>query len=45
MTDDDWNQGYVRSLGLRLAGDAIEERDEKGDQLWTNVSHAVECSS
>jgi glycogen operon protein len=30
MTDDDWNQGYVRSLGLRLAGDAIEERDEKG---------------
>jgi glycogen operon protein len=30
MTDDDWNQGDVRSLGLRLAGDAIEERDEKG---------------
>lgn len=30
MTDEDWNQGYVRSLGLRLAGDAIEEMDEKG---------------
>src|SRR5262249_19777471 len=30
MTDDDWNQGYHRSLGLRLAGDAIEERDQKG---------------
>jgi glycogen operon protein len=30
MTDDDWNQGYLRSLGLRLAGDAIEERDQKG---------------
>ena len=30
MTDEDWNQGYVRSLGLRLAGDAIEEKDEKG---------------
>jgi glycogen operon protein len=30
MTDDDWSQGYLRSLGLRLAGDAIEERDEKG---------------
>ena len=30
MTDEDWNQGYIRSLGLRLAGDAIEERDEKG---------------
>jgi glycogen operon protein len=30
MTDEDWNQGHVRSLGLRLAGDAIEEMDEKG---------------
>lgn len=30
MTDEDWNQGHVRSLGLRLAGDAIEEVDEKG---------------
>ena len=30
MTDDDWNQGYARSLGIRLAGDAIEEKDEKG---------------
>jgi glycogen operon protein len=30
MTDEDWNKGYVRSLGLRLAGDAIEETDEKG---------------
>ncbi|HMS83300.1 MAG TPA: glycogen debranching protein GlgX [Nitrospira sp.] len=30
MTDEDWNAGYARSLGLRLAGDAIAERDEKG---------------
>ncbi len=30
MTDDDWNKGYARSLAIRLAGDAIEERDEKG---------------
>ena len=30
MTDEDWNAGFVRSLGLRLAGDAIEEPDEKG---------------
>ena len=30
MTDEDWNQGYLRSLGLRLAGNAIEEKDEKG---------------
>jgi isoamylase len=33
MTDDDWNKGYVRCLGLRLAGDAIEERDEKGRRV------------
>lgn len=30
MTDHDWNAGYARSLGLRLAGDAIAETDEKG---------------
>jgi glycogen operon protein len=30
MTDEDWSQGYARSLGLRLAGDAIEETDGRG---------------
>lgn len=30
MTDEDWNKGFVKSLGIRLAGDAIEETDEKG---------------
>ena len=30
MTDEDWAQGYVRCLGVRLAGDAIEEKDSKG---------------
>ena len=30
MTDEDWNAGYARSLALRLAGDAIAERDQKG---------------
>ncbi|MCP9453428.1 MAG: glycogen debranching protein GlgX, partial [Nitrospira sp.] len=30
MTDEDWNAGYVKSLALRLAGDAISETDEKG---------------
>ena len=30
MTDEDWNAGYVRSLGVRLAGDAIEETDQQG---------------
>jgi isoamylase len=33
MTDDDWAQGYVRCLGVRLAGDAIEEKDPKGRPL------------
>jgi isoamylase len=33
MTDEDWNKGYVRCLGLRLAGDAIEEKDEKGRRI------------
>jgi glycogen operon protein len=30
MTDEDWNKGYVRCLGLRLSGDALEETDSKG---------------
>jgi isoamylase len=33
MTDEDWSKGYVRCLGLRLAGDAIEEKDEKGRRI------------
>ena len=30
MTDEDWSKGFARSLGVRLAGDAIEETDAKG---------------
>jgi len=30
MTDKDWNAGFTKSLALRLAGDAINETDEKG---------------
>ena len=30
MTDEDWNKGSVRSLMLRLAGDAMAETDKKG---------------
>lgn len=30
MSDHDWNAGYAKSLALRLSGDAIAERDEKG---------------
>ena len=33
MTDEDWHKGYVRCLGLRLAGDAMEQTDSKGRPL------------
>ena len=33
MTDEDWALGYVRCLGVRLAGHAIEEKDPKGKPL------------
>jgi isoamylase len=31
MTDKDWHNGYVRCLGVRLAGDRIGGTDERGD--------------
>jgi glycogen operon protein len=33
MNEVDWNNPQIRSLGLRLAGDAIEEMDEHGEQI------------
>jgi isoamylase len=33
MTDDDWAQGYIRCLGIRLAGDAIEETGPTGQVI------------
>ena len=33
MTDEQWNQGFVRSLGMRLAGDAISETDSQGQPI------------
>src|SRR5262249_26420175 len=30
IAEEEWNNGFARCLGLRLAGDAIEEVDEKG---------------
>jgi glycogen operon protein len=33
MTDEDWNSPYARCLGLRLAGDAIEEVDNRGNRI------------
>jgi glycogen operon protein len=33
MTDADWNAGFVRCLGMRLAGDLIGELDEHGEPI------------
>jgi glycogen operon protein len=33
MTDEDWNNNETRSIGLRLAGDAIEEVDRHGNHI------------
>lgn len=33
MTDQAWTAGFVRCLGIRLAGDMIEEKDERGNRI------------
>lgn len=33
MTDDEWQQGFARCLGMYLAGDAIGETDDRGRPL------------
>jgi len=33
MTDEDWNNPEARCFGLRLAGDAIEELDSRGNRI------------
>jgi isoamylase len=33
MSDQDWNAGFVRWLGVRLAGDLISDVDEHGEPL------------
>lgn len=33
MTDEDWNTWFARGLGIRLAGDSIEEVDERGNRI------------
>ncbi len=33
MTDEAWNVQFVRSLGMRLSGDAIAELDERGEPI------------
>jgi glycogen operon protein len=33
MTDEAWNADFVRSIGVLLSGDAIEEVDERGESV------------
>ena len=33
MMEDEWSNGFTRCLGLRLAGDAIEEMDAQGQPI------------
>jgi glycogen operon protein len=33
MTDEAWNADFVRCLGVRLAGDAMDEIDERGEKI------------
>jgi glycogen operon protein len=37
MNDQAWSAGFVRSLGIRLAGDVMEDVDEKGDRLYDDT--------
>ncbi|MDG3005618.1 glycogen debranching protein GlgX [Paludisphaera mucosa] len=33
MTDEDWDAGFVKCLGVRLAGDLIGDVDERGEPI------------
>jgi glycogen operon protein len=33
MTDESWNAGFIRCLGVRLDGNAIDELDERGQPI------------
>jgi glycogen operon protein len=33
MNDEAWNAGFVRSLGMLLPGDQIEETDQRGQRI------------
>jgi glycogen operon protein len=33
MTDEDWGNAFARCLGLRLAGDGIDEVDDRGNRI------------
>jgi glycogen operon protein len=31
MTDEEWDAGWVRTVGIRLGGEALDETDEDGN--------------
>ena len=33
MSDEAWNAGFVKCLGVRLAGDLIGDVDERGEPI------------
>ncbi|MCO5176118.1 MAG: glycogen debranching protein GlgX [Thermomicrobiales bacterium] len=33
MSDTEWQEGWIKSLGMRLGGDALNEVDENGDAI------------
>ena len=33
MNDEGWNSGFVKCLGVRLAGDLINDMDERGEPI------------
>jgi glycogen operon protein len=37
MTDEDWGNPFARCLGLRLAGDAIDEMDDRGHRITADT--------
>ncbi len=37
MTDKDWNNPFAHCLGIRLAGDAIEELDARGNRIFDDT--------
>ena len=41
MGDEAWESGFVRCLGMRLAGDAIGETDERGEPIVSETVLAL----
>ena len=33
MSDEDWNSGFARCMGVRLAGDLIDDQNERGEPI------------